>query len=30
MVRPIRLAFSNGLYHVMSRENGGEAIFDED
>ncbi|SDY83750.1 transposase [Nitrosomonas sp. Nm33] len=30
MARPIRLEFSNGLYHVMSRGNGGEAIFDED
>ncbi|MDV6343990.1 hypothetical protein [Nitrosomonas sp. Is37] len=30
MARPIRLEFSNGLYHVMSRDNGGEAIFDED
>ncbi|MDV6345119.1 transposase [Nitrosomonas sp. Is37] len=30
MARPIRLEFSNGLYHVMSRGNGGEAIFAED
>ncbi|SDZ05230.1 transposase [Nitrosomonas sp. Nm33] len=30
MIRPIRLEFSNGLYHVMSRGNSGEVIFDED
>ncbi|MDV6343033.1 transposase [Nitrosomonas sp. Is37] len=30
MARPIRLEFSNGLYHVMSRGNGGAAIFAED
>jgi hypothetical protein len=30
MARSIRLEFSNGLYHVMSRGNGGEAIFVED
>ena len=30
MARPIRLEFPNALYHVMSRGNGGDAIFVED
>ncbi|SFM00324.1 hypothetical protein SAMN05421863_100942 [Nitrosomonas communis] len=30
MARSIRLEFPNGLYQVMSRRNGGEAIFAED
>ncbi|MDV6343271.1 hypothetical protein [Nitrosomonas sp. Is37] len=30
MAHPIRLEFSSGLYHVMSRGKSGEVIFDED